>query len=67
MTSSDRIPIWVAMIIYFMNLCATFVWSYMDVFIMMISVGIATLFKLLNNELKQAQFEVYILIEAIKA
>lgn len=58
MTQTDRIPYWLAFFIYFINVCATFVWTYMDVFIMMISIGISTLFKQLNNELEQTKVEV---------
>lgn len=47
---------------YLMKLYGTYAWNYVDVFIMMVSIGLANLFKQLNNEIKikieRANFEV---------
>jgi gustatory receptor len=33
----------------FMNVVATFIWSYMDLFVMIISIGLSSRFKLVND------------------
>lgn len=57
-TSDDRIPVWMAFLINLINVFATFVWNFLDIFIMIVSIGLSTHFKYLNNELKQTKFEV---------
>lgn len=42
----------------FINFCATFVWTYLDVFIMTMSLGLAMQFKLYNDELKRVRGKV---------
>lgn len=54
----DHIPIWAALFINFINISATFVWNYTDIFIMIVSIGLSTHFKLINKELEMANFEV---------
>lgn len=49
------IPLWMAIVINFISLAATFVWNYLDVFISVISIGISTLFELYNAELHNGQ------------
>lgn len=46
---------WKAFIGKFINVVATFVWNYMDVFVMVVSVGISTRFKQLNADLQQVK------------
>lgn len=43
----------------FLSVCATFLWNFLDVFIMTLSIGLSTMFKLYNAELKKAKGEVY--------
>lgn len=40
------------------NVSATFIWSYLDVFVMTISLGISMHFQLYNDEIKRAKGEV---------
>lgn len=44
---------WSAIIGKFVNVVATFCWNYMDLFIMMISVGLSTRFKQINEDLQR--------------
>lgn len=53
--SSDNIPVWEAIFIDLISITATVMWNYVDVFIMSISLGLSTQFKLFNAELKEAQ------------
>lgn len=53
-----KIPVSVAILVNFINVISTFVWNYMDIFIMIVSIGLSSHFKLLNNELRQATIEV---------
>lgn len=55
---SDILPMWIAILISFINENATFIWNYIDIFIMIVSIGLSTHFKLLNIELEQATIEV---------
>lgn len=57
-TSDDRISVWLAFLINLINVFATFVWNFLDIFIMIVSIGLSTHFKYLNNELEQTKFEV---------
>lgn len=54
----DIIPVWAAFFINFINISATFVWNYTDIFIMIISIGLSTHFQLINKELERANIEV---------
>lgn len=55
---SGSIPMGIAILMSVINENATFIWNYIDVFIMLMSIGLSTHFKLLNIELKQATIEV---------
>lgn len=44
----------VACFIYLISVFALFTWSYLDAFIMVVSVGLSTHFKLINDEIEQA-------------
>lgn len=55
---SHALPMVIAILISFINENATFIWNYIDVFIMIVSIGLSTHFKLLNIELEQATIEV---------
>lgn len=55
-----HIPVWATVPFFLINIYATFVWNYIDIFIMMISMGLSELFKQLNSELEQAKDEVEI-------
>lgn len=57
-TYAEHVPLWLAICINFINISSTFVWNFLDIFIMIISKGLSTHFKLLNHELQQASFEV---------
>lgn len=60
----NELYVWPTRVAYyfFVMIRGTFIWSYVDVFIMMISIGLVNLFKQLNNEFKrnieQAKFKV---------
>lgn len=49
----DQIPVY-ALSIDFISITATFIWNFLDVFIMVVSLGLSTHFKLLNIELREA-------------
>lgn len=49
---------WIALLICFINENATFIWNYLDIFIMFNGIGLSTHFKMLNIELEQAAIEV---------
>lgn len=42
----------------FISINANFMWSFLDIFIMIISMGLSNHFKLFNNELKHVKGEV---------
>lgn len=48
----------VAFIGKFINIVATFAWNYMDLFIMIVSVGLSSRFKQINEELRRVKGEV---------
>lgn len=52
-TNYDIIPIY-ALPINLISITTTFVWNFLDVFIMVISLGLSTEFQLFNTELKEA-------------
>lgn len=43
---------------------ATFVWNFLDIFIMIISVGLSTHFELFNHELEEATLEMEVNLRA---
>lgn len=51
---------WKAFLGKCLNVICTFIWTYMDVFVMVLSVGLANRFKLLNDDLMQTKGEVHI-------
>lgn len=50
-------PKYIAITFCYISESATFVWNFIDIFIMIISIGLATHFKVLNIELKQTNFQ----------
>lgn len=50
--------IWLALAGKVVNVISTFCWNYMDLFIMMISVGLSTRFKQINEDLQRIKGEV---------
>lgn len=57
--SSKFVPIWATIPINFISITTTFVWNYLDAFILVISIGLSTLFQLFNDELMETQGEVH--------
>lgn len=55
---SEPLPIFVALLICYINESATFVWNFLDIFIMIVGIGLATHFQLFNYQLKHAVIEV---------
>lgn len=53
-----KFTIWKAAISKWLNIILTFAWSYMDLFIMIISVGLSSQFRQLNENLLRAKKEV---------
>lgn len=51
--------LWKAILGKWINVVATFLWSYMELFVMIISFGISTRFKQINDDLKRLKGEVY--------
>lgn len=51
---------WKAFLGKYLNVICTFVWTFMDVFVMTISIGVASKFRLLNDELMQIKGEVFL-------
>lgn len=64
---SHVLPTWLALLLFATNENATFIWNYIDIFIMIMGIGLSTHFKLLNIELEQASIEVRNLFAAYKA
>lgn len=62
-SNNDCIPLLMAIFTAFVCEYATFVWNFLDIFIMMISFGLSTHFKILNYELKLATDEVQFCID----
>lgn len=56
--SENPPPNYIAIIFCYLSENATFVWNFVDVFIMIIGIGLTTHFKAFNNELKQTKLEV---------
>lgn len=57
-TDVDHISIPEAICVKFINIIVTFTWSYLDVFIMTIGIGLTTHFRLFNDELVRTKNEV---------
>lgn len=57
-TYKEKIPIWQAIAAKYVCVTVTFVWNFLDIFIMTISVGLSTSFQLYNEELEQAKGKV---------
>lgn len=49
---------WSALLGKFLNISATFVWNYMDLFVMMISLGFSSRFKQINDDLERIKGQV---------
>lgn len=49
---------WKAILCKWFNIVVTFAWSFMDLFVMIVSVGLAAQFKQLNTDLKRAKGQV---------
>lgn len=49
---------WIAFVGKLVNVIATFSWSYMDLFVMMISLGLSSRFKQINEDLQRIKGEV---------
>lgn len=54
----NQLPPWVAAPFFFISGCATFMWNFLDLFVMVISIGLSTLFELLNYEIEHTRIEV---------
>lgn len=54
---NEPLPIFLAAVICYINESATFVWNFLDIFIMVVGFGLSTHFKLLNDELEKAAVE----------
>lgn len=55
LNSDDKIPFWLAIFIDMISITATVIWNYVDVFIMLVSIGLSAQFKMFNTELKEAR------------
>lgn len=53
----EPLPTFVALLICCINESATFVWNFLDIFLMIVGVGLSTHFKVFNNELEHAAVE----------
>lgn len=42
---------WLAWLAKFLNILSTFIWNYMDVFVMIVSIGLSSKFRQLNDNL----------------
>lgn len=54
-TNADRIPIPEAILVKSISIIVTFVWNYLDVFIMTIGIALSFQFKLYNDDLERAK------------
>lgn len=54
----ERLPPFIALLICYINESATFVWNFLDIFMMIVSFGLSTHFKVLNDELERAAIEI---------
>lgn len=53
-SQSEQLPIFVSILICYINESAVFIWNYLDIFIMIVGVGLSTHFKILNEKLERA-------------
>lgn len=49
---------WKAFLGKYLNIIATFIWNYMDLFVMIVSLGISTRFKQINDDLERIKGKV---------
>lgn len=49
---------WIAVVGKIVNLISTFCWNFMDLFVMIISIGLSTRFKQINDDLQRIKGEV---------
>lgn len=49
---------WIAVVAKVVNIIATFCWNYMDLFVMMIGVGLSTRFRQINEDLQRTKGKV---------
>lgn len=54
---------WKAILSKWFNIVVTFAWSFMDLFVMIVSVGLAAQFEQLNTDLKRVKGQVLSYIE----
>lgn len=54
----EPIPFWVIVCAKWLNISATFIWNYSDIFITTISISLSTQFKLFNAEVNRRKGEV---------
>lgn len=54
----DPIDPWIALFAKYININTTFIWLYSDIFLMSVSMGLASQFKIFNDALKSARNEV---------
>lgn len=50
--------LWLGCIGKFLNIVATFAWNFMDLFIILVSVGLTSLFERINEDLNRVKGEV---------
>lgn len=55
---NELIPLWKAICAKFLSIIATFVWNYVEVFIIIICIVLFTHFRLFNSELERIKSEV---------
>lgn len=55
---TEPIPIWIVACAKCINISATFIWNYTDVFITTISLGLSTQFQIFNAEVDRAKDKV---------
>lgn len=60
-TNANHISVFEAIIPYVIAIYPVFVWNYLDIFLVSIGIGLTSLFKLFNNELRQLKGKVCIL------
>lgn len=55
---SETLPTFIALLICIVHEHATFVWNFLDIFLMMVGIGLSMHFKVLNNELERTTNEI---------
>lgn len=63
---NEPLPTFLALLICFINESATFVWNFLDIFLMFVGIGLSTHFKLFNNEMERAANEIEVKLMKIK-